>query len=120
MKHIYALAIKFLMVSAILEIVLRLSTGLAATEILVISATVTALSYGGDLLFLPKVFDSLAAIIDAGLSFVIIYMFNYWSRIEKIGIYDAIICAVIIGIGELFYHKFLELRIFPNKRAKSK
>jgi|GEM_PF-559108 len=116
MKHISAVLVKFVLFSFILGVILRLTTGLEGTEILMISAVVTALSYFvGDLLLLSRTNNTVATIVDAALSFVVIYLFNYWADIEWISVYDALICAAAIGVFEIFYHKFVVKKVYPDR-----
>ena len=117
MKHVYALIIKFIMVTVVLELVLSMLTELTLTDILYISMVVTALAYIiGDLLILPVSNNTIATVADIGLALVTIYMFNYLWNINEISFYDALISAVVVGAGEWFFHMYLGSNVFPNRK----
>lgn len=118
MKHVYALLIKFVMVAVVLEVILSMLTDLTFSEILYVSATVTVLAYViGDLLILAASNNTIATIADAGLAAFIIYMFNYIWELREISLSDALIAAVVIGIGEWFFHKYVAKNVFPDHKA---
>lgn len=118
MKHVSAIVIKFLMIAVILEILLMWLTFLKFTEILIISAAVTLVSYLiGDLLVLSKSNNIIATTVDGGLSLIVILLFNYAPAYRPISFLNALICAVVIGIGEWFFHKYVSERVFPHKET---
>ena len=117
MKHVTAIIIKFIMVAVVLEIVLGLLTNLTFTDIIYVSAAVTILAYIiGDLLILPASNNTVATVADAGLALFTIYMFNYLWNNRIISFSDALIAAVVIGIGEWIFHKYLANNVFPNRK----
>lgn len=119
MKHIYALVIKFLMVSIMLWIVLGLFTDLALGEILSMAAIITSIAYlVGDILVLSKFNNFTATISDIVLSCAIIYLYNYAFVEQRIGFWDAFISAVLIGIGEWFFHIYMAKMVFPNAKER--
>lgn len=108
MKHVMALLVKFLMVAIILEIALGLLTDLAFSQILIVSLAVTLIAYIiGDLLILRFSNNTVSTISDAILSFITIYGFSLMENYRDIELLDAVICAVVLGIGEWFYHKYI-------------
>jgi len=116
MKHLGALILKYLMIAIILSILLSWLTALDLGEILVISAAVTLVAYLlGDLLVLSRSNNLLATVTDAVLALIVILLFNYASGYEEIAFTDALICSVVIGIGEWFFHKFVSEKVFPQK-----
>lgn len=118
MKHVYALLIKFIMVAVVLEIILGVMTDLAFTEILYVSVAVTVLAYViGDLLILAASNNTVATLADAGLALFIIYMFNYIWPARTISFTDALVAAVVIGVGEWFFHKYVAKNVFPSESA---
>ena len=118
MKHVYALLIKFLMVTIILEILLSTLTDLTLTEILYVSATVTVLAYVlGDLLILPASNNTVATLADVGLAIAVIYLFNYVWILRYINWTATIISAAAIGLGEWFFHKYVAKNVFPDLRT---
>ena len=119
MKHIWAMLIKFIMISVILEIVLGLLTALTFGEILWISVVVTIITYLiGDLLILSISNNTIATLADAGLALITINMFNYWSNYGTISFTNALISAVCIGIGEWFYNKYVAKSVFPKRKKE--
>lgn len=118
MKHFAALLIKFVMVAVVLEIVLNLMTYLTFTDILLISLAVTILSYIiGDLLILPASNNTVATVTDFGLALVTIYMFNFILNVRLISFWNALVAAVVIGVGEWFFHKYLANSVFTERKT---
>lgn len=116
MKHITALLVKFLMVAVVLEIILSLFTNLTFGNILYISAAVTILAYiVGDLLILPASNNTIATIADIFLALATIYAFNFWGNNRYISFTSSLISAIVIGLGEWFFHKYMYNNILPNK-----
>ncbi|SHI10183.1 Protein of unknown function [Sporobacter termitidis DSM 10068] len=121
MKHLIALLFKFIMVFILLEIMLGLLTALSFGQALVVSIAVTAVSYLiGDLLVLAFSNNIVATLCDAVLSFLTIYLFNYWSNYPTISAVNAVICALVLAIGEIFFHRFMVRTVYPNRRKSRK
>ncbi len=117
MKHISALLIKFIMIAIVLELVLLLATNLTFGEILWIAVAVTIVAYLiGDLFVLPRSNNTVATLVDIGLAFITIYMYNYLFNNPVITVMDALIASVIIGIGEWVFHKYMETKVLPSER----
>lgn len=117
MKHFTALLIKFVMVTLILEIILNMLTELTLIEILYISVALTVFSYIiGDLLILPASNNIVATFADAGLALATIYMFNYLWNIKYISLYDALVSAAVIGVGEWFFHEYVDKNVLPSPK----
>ena len=108
MRHVEALVIKFIMVSVILELVLLYMTRMTFGGILIVSLAVTIVSYLiGDMLILRYTNNFVATLADLGLTALTIYLFNFIYYRPEISLYDAIIAAVIIGVGEWVFHKLV-------------
>ena len=115
MKHIGALIIKFILTAVILEIFLNMMTNLTFGQILWISLIVTILSYViGDLVTLPLSNNIIATAADVVIAFVVLYMANLWLDYSTVGIFDAIINALILGVGEMFFHRYVHRSIFSE------
>ena len=115
MKHIYALLIKYVVITIICEIALGSLTNLTFGDILYISAAVTILAYIiGDLLILSATNNTVATISDFVLALVVIYLFNFLWTANMISFGDALITALVIGAGEWLFHKFVSNKIFPD------
>ncbi|MDF2590017.1 MAG: hypothetical protein K0S41_3858 [Anaerocolumna sp.] len=108
MRHISAILIKFVMVTIVLGITLSVMTNLTFTDILYVSATVTILAYVvGDLLILSITNNVVATIADAALALATIYAFNFIWEFKNISFTDSLITALILGVGEWFFHKYV-------------
>ena len=112
MKHMTALVIKFVIVAVVSEIILGIFTNLNTGEILLVSLTITIVTYIiGDLLILSVFNNTIAAVADAGLCWLIIYLGNYIWPTRSISLLSALSAAVVIGIGEIFLHIYVEKNI---------
>ncbi|PFJ17613.1 hypothetical protein COD67_17610 [Bacillus cereus] len=70
MKHIVALLIKYIAITAVLLIILGIFQGISIPRVLLISLFLTGATYLiGDLFILPKYRNPIATIADFGLSF---------------------------------------------------
>ncbi len=119
MKHLTAIIIKFFMVTIFLEILLILMTDLTFVQVLSISLILTVLSYLlGDLLVLSLANNTVATIADTWISFVVIYLYKLFASYGSIGIVDAIITALVLGIGEWFYHMYVSRSVFGNHETE--
>lgn len=120
MKHVKALAIKFIMTAIVSEIVLYMSTELKTYlySILYIAAAVTIIAYIiiGDLLILPATNNTVATIADIGLALPTIYIFNFLWNVRTISFTNALICAVVIGVGEWFFHKYVSNNVLEKSK----
>jgi Protein of unknown function (DUF2512). len=116
MKHIAALIAKFLMVAAVLLIVLRIFSDLNMKEILLLSLAVTVITYPvGDLLILSVFNNTVAAVADAGMCWLIVYLSNYIWTFGIVSLLGGLLAAVFVGIGEIFLHIYIEKNIFRHK-----
>ena len=70
----------------------------------------------GDLLILPASNNTVATLADAGLALATIYMFNYLWDARYISFYDALVAAAVIGVGEWFFHKYVNNQVLPSPK----
>lgn len=123
MKHMTALVMKFVIAAVASEIILGFFTNLSIGEILLVSLTITAVTYIiGDLLILSVFNNTIAAVADAGMCWLIIYLSNYIWPIRNVSLLSALSAAVVIGIGEIFLHMYIENNILhqtPKDRDAS-
>lgn len=120
MKHLVAILFKFVITAIVLEILLGVLTTLSFGEIITISAIVTILAYLlVDLIILSASNNSVASVSDAALSFVIVYLFNYVPGYGIINIGAALISAVVLGIFEWFFHRYMVKTVYPHRRRES-
>lgn len=116
MKHLTALAIKFVMIAAVLLVVLWLLAGQRLIPVLVLSLVVTILAYViGDLLILPTFGNVVATVAD-----IVISSLTIWAA-RVIGIsglrpalWAITLSALIIGVGEWFFHQYLKDKVLPG------
>ncbi|HWT74634.1 MAG TPA: DUF2512 family protein [Mobilitalea sp.] len=112
MRHISALIVKFIMTAIILEIALLLLSRLSFGNILWVSLVVTAISYLiGDMVILPAINNLVATLADMVISFVVIYMFNFFWNTNDIPFLSALVAGVALGAGEFFFHKLIDRKI---------
>lgn len=119
MKHLTAIAIKFVMFFLIIWIVLGMMTDLVFSQILAISLLVAGFSYVADLLLVPRINNYVATGIDFVAALAIIYLFNYWANFPYITFVDALVCAVVLAVGEFVYHKFVIKKVIRNVRYET-
>lgn len=120
MDYIKPFIIKLVLTTAILWIVLGLIYQVNLMNILVISSILSTLAFLGDIFILPSVRNFWATIGDFGLSFVGIYILGLWLTADSIFLTDAaLISAVGIAIGEIFYHRYLKDNIFHDETRSS-
>lgn len=118
MKHMNALIFKFVMVAVISEVILGTYTNLDVRQILLVSFVITAATYLiGDLLILSVFNSTIAAVADAGMCWLIIYLGNYVWPARTIPLLSALSAAVVIAIGEIILHIYIEKNILlqPSK-----
>lgn len=115
MKHIGAILLKYVMIAIILEVVLGLLTDNSFTDILVISAAVTVVSYlVGDLLILAKSNNPIATIFNGAVTLIILLLFNYARGYDYIPFTTALLATVVIEVGDAVFHRFVEKSILPS------
>ena len=115
MKHIIALILKFVMIAVILEIALYYMTALTFGQILVVSLAVTAVLYFiGDLFLLSKTNNITTSVVDVVLALAVIYLFRYANGYTGIDFTDALWSSLIIGAGELLFHKYVSKMVFTD------
>ncbi len=116
MKHISFLAVKCLVISAVSLIVLGIYTDLDMQQILALSLAVVVTSYLiGDLLILSVFNNTVAAVADAGLAWLLLYLGNYIWTDSHISLISSLTAAAIIGIGEILLHPLMENNL-PARR----
>ncbi|WLD94648.1 YndM family protein [Alkalihalobacillus sp. AL-G] len=117
MKHLRALLIKFIMVTAVLYIVLGLVYGVTFGDILGISLFVTVAAYLiGDLFILPRYGNAVATLADFGLAYLGIWLVG-GAFIEvdfPLGL-ASFYATIGIVVGEWFFHKYMLSQILPDE-----
>ena len=129
MQHVKALAIKFVMILAVLTFIHTIIFNGAFTDTLIISAVLTVAAYVlGDLMIFRKAGNDASPnndhykrnIIGTGsdlvVAFLIIWILGellFTNDMNIVG--SAVISALIIGLGEWVFHIYLDKNVFPEK-----
>ena len=127
MDHIKALAIKFLMIAVVLGIILTGVYDMEFGDTLLISFVLTLLAYVvGDLGIFQNAGSRtdqnkrniIATVSDVLLAAIVIYFMgqNFMQDNDNV-VTAAIVSAVVIGLGEWFFHKYIDKRVFDRADA---
>lgn len=126
MNHVKALAMKFVMIAAVLLIILTLFFDVPFVDTLWISLVLTLVAYVmGDLMIFRKAGDrsdqnkrnAIATVSDIVVAFLVIWLMGEALVSNDVNIITpAIISAIVIGGGEWFFHKYLDRSVFPEKQ----
>lgn len=113
MVYFRALAVKFVMTFVILWLILRLFYANPIGPIFLLAITITVIGFiVGDLYFLPRFENWGATIADFLLILVILSLFNmYVHPLATTILTTAGITAILLSIGEFFYHKYLDTNL---------
>ncbi|MCM3722864.1 MULTISPECIES: DUF2512 family protein [Solibacillus] len=127
MNHLKALVIKFVMIAAVLGIILAGFFDFAFSDTLVISLVLTLLAYVvGDLGIFQNAGthaeqdkrNIIATLSDVLLAAIVIYfMAQSYSENNDNIVAAAIVSAVVIGLGEWFFHKYIDRQVFDSAEA---
>lgn len=125
MNHVKALAIKFVMIAAVLFIILTLMFDVPLADTLWISLALTIIAYAmGDLMVFRKAGNraeqnkrnAIATVADIVVAFLVIWVMGEALVGNDVNIATpAIVSAILIGGGEWFFHKYLDRSVFPEK-----
>jgi uncharacterized BrkB/YihY/UPF0761 family membrane protein len=110
MKHAKAFAIKGIMTLAVFSFVLSLGFRISAESTALIAVLFGAVSYGlGDLAFLHKTNNIVTTGAELIIAFILVWAVV--SMIEGLGadiaLPSAFISALLIGVGEYFFHFYI-------------
>lgn len=109
MRHVSALIIKFLMIGLICLIALPYLAGVTALQAIGLAVALTIIAYIiSDLLLLPNFGNWTATIVDAILAFATIWAAQFVVTAMTISFTAAAVTAVVIGVGEFFFHTWLQ------------
>ena len=131
MDHVKAIIIKLIMMTVVLGIILTGIFDGEFSDTLWISIVLTILAYViGDLLIFRKAGDDsdhtkrniIATLSDAVLTFIIVYFMgkdifvgndnDLWKA--------ALLSAIVIAVGEWFFHKYLDRNVFDEKHGHNR
>ena len=119
MEHIKNLVIKFIMCTVMLLVVLGLFFGVSFTNILWTSVILTVVSYLlGDILILPKGGNLIATVSDLVLAFLAVWVVGMYLYDPDVNLIPAsIVSAIVIAVGEWFFHNYVKKQIREDKPA---
>lgn len=104
---------KFVLTTAVLWVVLGFFFDVNFTDIFMTSVVITVVGFIGDLFVLPRIGNVFAAITDFFLALVVVWVLGSIIFDEPIPLGTAsFICALILMMGELFFHRYMESHIF--------
>ncbi len=124
MRHVVALVVKFVMIAIVLSIILNLIFDVSFVNALLISLSLTPLSYvvGDLLIFLnigsprnQKTRNSIAVFIDFVMAFLFIWLIGWLLTGENVAmVTPALISALLLAGCEWFFHLFVDRYVVPN------
>lgn len=119
MKYLEAILIKFAMVFSVLFVILGIAYGVEVFEIFILSLIITAVGFIGDLTIYPKTSNKVATGGDFVLVFLIVWLGELWliNNPDFSLVMPAIYSALLIAVGEWFFHIYLTKRIWEQKET---
>jgi hypothetical protein len=115
MKHVKALAIKFVSSLVLLSIILGLFYDMAFRNIFLITLVLGVAAYIiGDLLILPRTNNTVATISDFGLAFLIIWLMSENLTYGDNHFSMSLIAALGVALFEYMFHKYVANNVLPN------
>lgn len=117
MNHLNNLIIKFIMIGAITVIFLSLLTTPAIPFLtsIIIAIFITGILYAvGDLWALPRYGNSVATGANALMAAIILWLANFFI-IQPLPASMVLLTAIVIGIGEWFFHRYLKTGITADE-----
>ncbi len=117
MKHLTALLVKLGMVFIVLYVILGLFFGISLSNIFILSLFLTVIAYVlGDLGVLPRWGNLIATVSDFGLALLGIWLVSSYILGISIPVVTGVLTsAVLIAVGEWFFHKYLEGKVIENR-----
>ncbi|WP_203338883.1 DUF2512 family protein [Planococcus beijingensis] len=119
MKYLEAILIKFVMAFSVLFVVLGIAYGVEVFEISILSLIITAVGFIGDLMIYPKTSNKVATGGDFVLVFLIVWLGGLWliNNPDFSLVMPAIFSALLIAVGEWFFHIYLTKRVWEQKET---
>ncbi|MDN3436998.1 DUF2512 family protein [Planococcus sp. APC 3900] len=119
MKYLEAILIKFAMVFSVLFVILGIAYEVEVFEIFILSLIITAVGFIGDLTIYPKTSNKVATGGDFVLVFLIVWLGGLWliNNPDFSLVMPAIYSALLIAVGEWFFHIYLTKRVWEQKET---
>ncbi|TWT07085.1 DUF2512 family protein [Planococcus sp. CPCC 101016] len=124
MRHLLALALKFVMVAAVLLIVLTLLFDVPFVDTMLISLALTALSYamGDIMIFLnagkpenQSTRNTIATFSDFIMAFLAIWLIGWLLTGQNIEmVTPGLVSALVLSAGEWFFHLYVDRSVVPE------
>lgn len=113
-KYLGPLFIKFFMILFVVGIILWMF-GMSFINIFYLSILVTVITLMGDLFILPRFGNVIATIFDFATVFLVVLFGSSFLPGNEGGIgWAAFTPAIVIALGEAFYHKYLRKHFFED------
>ncbi|WP_067725139.1 DUF2512 family protein [Oceanobacillus damuensis] len=119
MNHGKAIAVKGIMTLVVLYLVLGLGFGISFWNVLLLTVILGVISYAlGDLYILPKTSNMTATGADLGMAFLVLWLLGIPLTGLDAGTMAgaAIISALIMAIGEYFFHEYIRKKDYGTNR----
>ncbi|TDW01734.1 uncharacterized protein DUF2512 [Bacillus badius] len=114
-RHLTALLIKFAAITAILYVALGVIMDTSVTEILLMGAILTIVSYVlGDLMVLPAAGNSIAVFSDIVLAALLLWIMGNAMDNSAGTFVNALAVSVFLAIGEWFFHIYMRERVLDT------
>ncbi|MBL5772458.1 YndM family protein [Bacillus sporothermodurans] len=118
MKHIKAMAIKFVATIVVLFVILNVIFGMSFTNVFFISLVLSVVSYlVGDIGILSRTNNTIATIADFGLSLIVIWFLSAALTFENRTplFIISLISAAAIALVEIVFHKYVSSYTFEKE-----
>lgn len=112
MRHLSALALKYVMLTVVLAITLGLLGGASFGQVLMAALALTAVAYlAGDLIVLPAANNWVAVAADAAIAWVVLRF-----TLPEAAVGMALFWSVAaIAVGEYFFHAYLQRTVLRER-----
>lgn len=119
--YIKSLLIKLIMTIVVLWVVLGWVYGVSFTDVLITSVILTGVAFIGDVYILPRIGNVFTSIADFGLALVVIWLVGSYLFEQPIPLWSAaFLSALLIMMGELFFHRYIESNIIEKQISNPK
>ncbi|MEH7493040.1 YndM family protein [Neobacillus niacini] len=116
MKHVKALAIKFVSSLVLLSLILNLLFDMAFSNIFLITLVLGVAAYLiGDLMILPRTNNMVSTIADFDLALLIIWFMSKNLKFGDNYFSISLIAALGVALFEYMFHKYVANNVVPNK-----
>jgi uncharacterized membrane protein YvlD (DUF360 family) len=118
MKHVKALAIKFISTLVLLYVILGLFDGVAFRNVFLISLVLGLVAYViGDMLILPRTNNTIATIADFGLAFAVIWLMAESLTYGESMVGEAFVAALGVALFEYIFHRYLDKNVINTNEG---